>query len=66
MPGKKRIRKPKHRQSLHEQIEDPETYGVRVRCLQPSQMSFIWACGSSPAAAELYATYISHLSGVII
>ncbi|KAG2424167.1 hypothetical protein HXX76_014700 [Chlamydomonas incerta] len=31
MPGKKRIRKPKHRQSLHEQIEDPETYGVRTR-----------------------------------
>ena len=28
--GRKREHKPHHRQSLHEQIEDPETYGVRV------------------------------------
>lgn len=28
---KARIRKPKHRQSLHEQIEDPESYGVRTK-----------------------------------
>ncbi|GLC39592.1 hypothetical protein PLESTB_000809400 [Pleodorina starrii] len=31
MPKKARVRKPKHSQSLHEQIEDPESYGVRTK-----------------------------------
>ncbi|GFR48122.1 hypothetical protein Agub_g9949 [Astrephomene gubernaculifera] len=31
MPKKARVRKPKHRKSLHEQIEDPQSYGVRTR-----------------------------------
>ncbi|EFJ50348.1 bystin-like protein [Volvox carteri f. nagariensis] len=31
MPKKAKIRKPKHSQSLHEQIEDPESYGVRTK-----------------------------------
>lgn len=39
MRGKKRERKPRHRQSLHEQIEDPQTYGVRVSA--PGQLG--WA-----------------------
>ncbi|KXZ55173.1 hypothetical protein GPECTOR_3g32 [Gonium pectorale] len=29
-PKKARVRKPKHRKSLHEQIEDPQSYGVRL------------------------------------
>lgn len=32
MARKKRERIEKHKQSLGEVMEDPETYGVRVRC----------------------------------